>query len=63
MNIKIKQMYDLSKLLVSMVENGATEQEILNVGEFQTAVTLTRVIYENIYEIDILKEYKDKYCK
>ena len=63
MNEKVKFIVELSKLVCVMNEKGATKTELLNVGEFFKAVMTTIMECDDIYEFELLKEYKNKYLK
>ena len=63
MKEKVKHIIELSKLVNNMTERGATQIEILNVGEFFKAVMTTTMIGDDIYEFDLLRKYRDKYSK
>ena len=61
MGEKVKYIVELSKLVNKMAERGATQIEILNVGEFFKAVMTTTMECDDIYEFDLLRKYRDKY--
>lgn len=60
---RTKFIIELSKLMVKMSERNATEQELLNVVEFFKAAVKTTMECDNIYEFEILNNYRKKYFK
>lgn len=61
MKEKLKHILALSELIDTMRENGATEEELLNVAEFFKAVINTELECDSIYEFEVLDGYRIKY--
>lgn len=59
---KMKYMVELSKLIIEMYNKGATEYELLNVVEFIKMAIDDRLEEGNdIFEFELLNEYRNKY--
>ena len=59
---KMKYIVELSKLIIEMYNKGATEDELSNVVEF-IKVAIDNQLEEgnDIFEFELLNEYRNKY--
>lgn len=59
---EMKYVVELSKLIIEMYNKGATEYELLNVVEFiKVAVNNQLEEGQDIFEFELLNEYRNKY--
>ena len=60
---KMKYIVELSKLIIEMHNKGATEDELSNVVEFiKVAIDDQLEEGNDIFEFELLNEYRNKYC-
>ncbi len=59
---KMKYIVELSKLIIEMYNKGATEDELSNVVEFiKVAIDDQLEEGNDIFEFELLNEYRNKY--
>lgn len=59
---KMKYIVELSKLIIEMYNKGATEDELSNVVEFiKVAIDNQLEEGQDIFEFELLNEYRNKY--